>query len=80
MAAVTAVYAIVAFTNLGTTKAPQTSWVSETAEDSVTFDLGEIRRFRMTYYGGICNTNFTVSLSNDALELDNSILRELQAG
>ena len=68
MAAVTAVYAIVAFTNLGTTKAPQTSWVSEAAEDSVTFDLGEIRRFRMTYYGGICNTNFTVSLSNDGLE------------
>ena len=68
IAIVTILYSILAFTNLGATKAPQTSWVSQEAGDSVTFDLGETRRFRMTYYGGVCNTNFTVSLSNDGLE------------
>ena len=68
IAIVTAVYSAVAFANLGTTKAPQTSWTSEAADDSVTFDLGSQKRFRMMYYGGICNTNFTVSLSNDGVE------------
>jgi len=53
------------FTNLGTTEAPQTSWRSSAAGESVTFDLGEMRSFRMTYYGGICNSAFGVELSND---------------
>ena len=68
MAAVTAVYAIAAFTNLGSLKAPQTTWVSGSADEAVVFDLGAVERFRMTYYGNICaaqRTNFTVELSND---------------
>ena len=65
MAAVTALYAVVAFTNLGDTQAPQTEWVSTTAGEQVVFDLGEEREFTFTYYGGICSTNFTLSLSND---------------
>ncbi|MBQ3575071.1 MAG: phospholipid carrier-dependent glycosyltransferase, partial [Clostridia bacterium] len=65
MAVVTVVYACVAFVNLGTTSAPQTSWVSSTAGETVEFDLGDTESFRMIYYGGICNSNFTVELSND---------------
>ena len=65
MAAVTLVYAAAAFTNLGATKAPQTTWTSGAAGEQAVFDLGETRRFRMTYYGNICNSNFTVELSND---------------
>ena len=34
MAAVTAVYAIAAFTNLGSLKAPQTTWVSGSADEA----------------------------------------------
>ena len=65
MAAVTAVYSVVGFTNLGTTRAPQTGWTSSVSGEMVVFDLGDIETFRMTYYGGICNSNFTVALSND---------------
>ncbi len=65
MSVVTVIYAIVAFVNLGSTKAPQTTWVSGAAGDQIVFDLGDVETFRMTYYGNICDTNFTVELSND---------------
>lgn len=65
MAGVTVAYAILTFVNLGTTRAPQTNWVSAWAGQQVVFDLGATETFRMEYYGGICNTNFTVELSND---------------
>ena len=65
MAAVTLCYSVLAFTNLGTTHAPQSGWTSSRSGEQVIFDLGETREFRMTYYGGICNTAFEVALSND---------------
>ena len=65
MLAVTAVYSVVAFTNLGATQAPQTMWVSSQSGENIVFDLGETQPFRMSYYGGICNSTFTVELSND---------------
>ncbi|MDO4741542.1 MAG: hypothetical protein Q4A66_12820, partial [Eubacteriales bacterium] len=65
MAAVTAVYAVVAFVNLGSMQAPQTTWISSQSGENIVFDLGETETFRMTYYGGICNSTFTVELSND---------------
>lgn len=65
MLAVTAVYAVVAFVNLGSTQAPQTTWVSSQSGENIVFDLGDCKTFRMIYYGGICNSTFTVELSND---------------
>ena len=65
MGAITALYAIVAFVNLGATQAPQTSWVSSVSGENIVFDLGATETFRMTYYGGICDSTFTVELSND---------------
>ncbi len=65
MAALTLVYGVTAFVNLGTTKAPQTSWTSSASEEQIVFDLGQQRTFHMTYYGGICNSSFTVELSDD---------------
>ena len=65
MAAVTLAYSVLTFVNLGTLSAPQTNWVSSISGENVTFDLGETQPFRMTYYGGICNTSFHVELSND---------------
>ena len=67
MLVVTAIYAVVAFTNLGSTVAPQTMWVSSQSGEQIVLDLGEVETFRMMYYGGICNTNFTVALSNDGV-------------
>ncbi len=65
MLGLTAVYAVVALTNLGSTLAPQTQWTSSRAGEQITFDLGSLRQFHMTYYGGICDTAFTVRLSED---------------
>lgn len=65
MTALTALYAVVAFTNLGDMQAPQTEWVSTMAGEEVVFDLGEEREFIFTYYGGICSTNFSLSFSSD---------------
>ena len=65
IAAVTLLYSLLAFTNLGVTDAPQTGWTSSQSGESVVFDLGLTRTWQMTYYGGICNSTFTVELSDD---------------
>ncbi len=65
MAGITLVYSVVAFTNLGTMEAPETAWTSTLGGETVQFDLGETQEFQMTYYGGICNSSFTVSFSED---------------
>ena len=65
MAAATLAYSVLAFTNLGVTDAPQSGWTSSQSGEAVVFDLGETRPWRMTYYGGICNSTFTVELSDD---------------
>lgn len=65
VACVTALYSVFTFVNLGTLSAPETSWTSSQADEQIVFDLGEERRFMLTYYGGICNTTFTVEFSSD---------------
>ena len=40
IAGVTVVYSVLAFTNLGSTKAPQTAWTSSAPGETVTIDLG----------------------------------------
>ncbi|MEE1200584.1 MAG: phospholipid carrier-dependent glycosyltransferase [Christensenellales bacterium] len=80
MVGVTLLYSIIAFTNLGTTEAPQTVWTSQAAQDQVVFDLGSTQRFRLTYYGGICNSNFTVELSNDGSRWTEPVYAEYKQG
>ena len=66
MLAVTAVYAAVAFYDLGAVKAPQTGYVSSAGGESVVLDLGETREdFHIYYYGGISDTQFDFSVSED---------------
>lgn len=65
MLGLTLVYSVVALTNLGSALAPQTQWKSSAENEQITFDLGSLRQFHMMYYGGICDTAFTVQLSED---------------
>ena len=65
MLSVSAVYAAVAFWNLGSTVAPQNAYVSSTMEEQVVLDLGETKDFTMLYYGGLCYQNFAVGVSSD---------------
>ncbi len=63
---VTAVaYAALAFTNLGSTVAPQTVWVSTSSEEQIVFDLGESQTFSVLYYAGVSYNDFSVSVSED---------------
>lgn len=65
MLALTAVYAVAAFSNLGTTTAPQTQWTSTAGGEQLVFDLGEAKPFHLAYYGGICSSSFEVQVSED---------------
>ena len=80
MIAVTIVYAAVAFVNLGATSAPQNGWTSSHGGESVTFDLGDTHTYRMYYYGGICNSTFTVELSNDGENWTEAYLAKYDQG
>ena len=50
---VTVLYALLAFTNLGSLKSPQTAWVSQDADEAVVLDLGQERTFKMLFFPGI---------------------------
>ncbi len=65
MAGVTVAYSLLAFINLGTTSSPQSAYVSQKYMEQVTIDLGDIKTYRFTYFGGISGSTFTVELSND---------------
>ncbi|MEG0933994.1 MAG: glycosyltransferase family 39 protein [Clostridia bacterium] len=80
MITLTLLYAVVAFTNLGSLNAPKTQWQSTAAGEQVTFDLGEIQDFRMTYFGGICSSTFMVQLSQDGEVWSEAHYAEYDAG
>ena len=67
MLSITAVYAVMALTNLGSTDSPQTWWRSVGEGESIVLDLGGIRAANMLYFGGIHNREqeFTVEVSDD---------------
>ncbi len=63
----TGLYAVLALTNLGSTKAPQKAWVSSSDQEQVVLDLGQERTFKMLYFGGIhqYDSNFSVDVGSD---------------
>ena len=81
MLGITALYAVLAFVNLGSAKAPQTGWACQEPGETVVFDLGQERTFQVLYYAGIQNNSsywdqvrqenveipgsFTVEVGND---------------
>ena len=68
MLAITAIYAVVAFVNLGVTKAPQDGYTSSAKGETVVIDLGERREdFAIYYYGGISDTQFSFAVSDDGV-------------
>ncbi len=67
---ITAIYAIVTLTTLGSTKAPQNPWKSTSYEEAVYIDLGkQYDEFTMLYFAQVSYSNFSVSVcetGNDA--------------
>lgn len=67
MGATCVVYGVLAFTNLGSTVAPQTGWISTSPDEQIVFDLGESTRFSLLYYAGVSYNDFSVSTSDDGV-------------
>lgn len=66
MLAITAVYAVIAFWGLGAASAPQKGYTSTAQGETVVFDLGARREdFHIYYYGGVSETQFSFSVSDD---------------
>ena len=69
MLGVTLVYAVVALTNLGSTKAPQTAWKSSSGNERVYIDLGQqYEDFSMLYFAQVSYNNFAVSVHDELSE------------
>ncbi len=65
MGTATVLYAVLAFTHLGSTVAPQTAWISSSGREHVVMDLGESQEFQVLYYGGVSYYDFSISVSED---------------
>lgn len=66
MLGLTAIYAVVALTNLGSMKAPQHPWKSTTRSEQVVIDLGaQYDNVSMLYYCQVSYSDFSVAVSDD---------------
>ncbi len=78
---VTIVYSVLALINLGSTRAPQTTWVSTSSEESIILDLGEYQRdFSMLYYCEVSYHPFEVETSPDAQDWSEPYTAEMDQG
>ncbi len=82
LSSITVVYSVLAFTNLGSTKAPQTAYVSQSPNEQIMLDLGEEHTFNMLYYGGIhlYDSSFTVEFSRDGKIFDQYYTADMPIG
>lgn len=80
MGAVTVLYGALAFTNLGSTVAPQTAWVSSSSREHVVMDLGESQEFQVLYYAGVSYFDFSISVSDDGENWSEPYPCEMQEG
>ncbi len=63
---ISAVYAAVTFSTLGSTKAPQNAWVSSAPDEEIVIDLGaEYEDFSMLYFARVGRSEFSVAVSYD---------------
>ncbi|MDD3335640.1 MAG: phospholipid carrier-dependent glycosyltransferase [Eubacteriales bacterium] len=80
MAIVSILYGVLAFTNLGSTVAPQDGWVSSSAEEQVVFELPENQPFYFMYYCGVSYNSFSISVSDDGINWSKNFPCEMREG
>ena len=80
MGVVTALYAVLAFTNLGSTVAPQHGFVSSSPEETITFKLEENTEFSTLYYAGVSYYGFSISVSDDGINWSENYPCEMREG
>lgn len=72
--------AVLAFTNLGSTVAPQHGMVSSSAEEQITFELEESQDFYFLYYAGVSYNDFSIAVSEDGESWSESYPCEMREG
>lgn len=80
MLVVTVLYAMLALSNLGSTKAPQTTYVSEKPNEEIVFDLGQEMTFRMLYFAQVSYDNFLVQISTDNQNWSETYMAQMSQG
>ncbi|MCE5342572.1 MAG: phospholipid carrier-dependent glycosyltransferase, partial [Eubacteriales bacterium] len=73
-------YSALTFTNLGSTKAPQTAWVATSTEEQVVFELPQSETFKLLYYAGVSYNDFSVSVSTDGVNWSQSYPCQMREG
>ncbi len=76
----TALYAMLAFYNLGSTTAPQTAWVSTSDSESVVLELDESATFSVLYYAGVSYNDFAIAVSDDGENWSQAYPCEMREG
>lgn len=80
MGVTTVMYAVLAFSNLGSTVAPQTAWVSTSDQESVVFELEQPASFSVLYYAGVSYNDFAIAVSDDGVNWSESYPCEMREG
>ena len=80
MGVVTGLYAVLAFTNLGSTVAPQHGMVSSSAEEQIVFELEESQDFYFLYYAGVSYNSFSIAVSEDGVIWSENYPCEMREG
>jgi len=78
---ITVLYSMITLTTLGSTKAPQTSWISSSEEEQIIFDLKEQREdIRILYFGQVSYEDFSVSQSMDGINWSDEVTAQMDQG
>ena len=80
MGVTTILYAVLAFSNLGSLVAPQTAWVSTSKDESIILELDETETFSVLYYGGISYRDFAIAVSDDGVTWSQTYPCEMREG
>ena len=80
MGAVTVLYGVLAFTNLGSTVAPQHGMVSTSGEEQIVFELNESQDFYFLYYAGVSYNSFSIAVSEDGESWSENYPCEMREG
>jgi Gpi18-like mannosyltransferase len=73
-------YSALTFTNLGSTKAPQTAWVATADDEQVVLELDREQTFKLLYYCGVSYNDFSVAVSDDGINWSENYPCQMREG
>ncbi|MEG2251697.1 MAG: phospholipid carrier-dependent glycosyltransferase, partial [Clostridia bacterium] len=80
MGVTTVLYGVLAFSNLGSTVAPQDGWISTSPDEQIIFELPQSQSFKILYYAGVSYNGFSVAVSEDGQSWSNDFYCEMREG